>query len=72
MPAYVIGLFSTIIIKGMGYSQATALLLTAPPGVFAVRNLTNAHSSWPSDGKTDALPSSCLGCLLLLLCLAFR
>ncbi|KAF4622911.1 hypothetical protein D9613_001495 [Agrocybe pediades] len=35
MPAYVIGLFSTIIIKGMGYSQANALLLTAPPGVFA-------------------------------------
>lgn len=29
MPAYAIGFFSTIIINGMGYSAAMALLLTA-------------------------------------------
>ncbi|KAF6751159.1 major facilitator superfamily domain-containing protein [Ephemerocybe angulata] len=35
MPAYAIGFFSTIIINGMGYSAAMALLLTAFPYVAA-------------------------------------
>ena len=40
VPAYAIIFFVTIILKGMGYTAAMALLLTAPPGVFAVRKST--------------------------------
>ena len=39
VPAYAIIFFVTIILKGMGYTAAMALLLTAPPGVFAVRKI---------------------------------
>ncbi|KAJ3507198.1 hypothetical protein NLJ89_g6443 [Agrocybe chaxingu] len=35
VPAYAIVFFVTIILRGMGYTEALALLLTAPPGVFA-------------------------------------
>ncbi|KDR68722.1 hypothetical protein GALMADRAFT_231048 [Galerina marginata CBS 339.88] len=35
MPAYAIGFFITIILRGMGYSETLALILTAPPSAFA-------------------------------------
>jgi len=35
VPAYAIIFFVTIILRGMGYTEARALLLTAPPGIFA-------------------------------------
>jgi len=37
VPAYAIGFFITIILFSMGYTTTQALLLTAPPGLVAVR-----------------------------------
>jgi len=39
MPAYAIGYFITIILFGMGWGLKDALLLSAPPYVFAVSRL---------------------------------
>lgn len=36
MPAYALGFFITIILNGMGFSEETSFLLTAPPYVAAV------------------------------------
>ena len=36
VPAYAMGFFITIILQGMGFSDSLSLILTAPPGVFAV------------------------------------
>jgi hypothetical protein len=36
VPAYAIGFFITIILRGMGFSESLSLILTAPPGIFAV------------------------------------
>lgn len=43
VPAYAIAFFVTIILKAMGFSTAVSLLLTAPPGVFAVGALEQYH-----------------------------
>jgi len=37
MPAYAIGFFITIILRGMGYNLRDSFLLTAPPYAAAVR-----------------------------------
>lgn len=39
MPAYALGFFITIILNGMGFSEETSLLLTAPPYIAAVNFL---------------------------------
>ncbi|PPQ68482.1 hypothetical protein CVT25_008408 [Psilocybe cyanescens] len=47
MPAYAIAFFSTIILRGMGYSEKASLLLTAPPGAFA--GVSCFFFAWLSD-----------------------
>ncbi|KAF8972549.1 major facilitator superfamily domain-containing protein [Flammula alnicola] len=47
VPAYAIVFFITIILKGMGYSETQALLLTAPPGIFAA--MSCFFFAWLSD-----------------------
>lgn len=51
MPAYAMGFFSTIIIHGMGFSTAMALLLTAPPYCAAVCLLTFHFSGIPTNSN---------------------
>jgi hypothetical protein len=46
MPAYAIGYFITIILFGMGWGLKDALLLSAPPYVFAVSRLVIRIFSW--------------------------
>lgn len=66
VPAYAIAFFITIILKAMGFSTANSLLLTAPPGVFAVGVLEQRH--W----KSSSSLSLDLGYRVLFLRLAFR
>ncbi|KAF8168455.1 high-affinity nicotinic acid transporter [Crassisporium funariophilum] len=47
VPAYAIGFFVTIILKGMGYTETLALILTAPPGIFAA--MSCFFFAWLSD-----------------------
>ncbi|KDR68084.1 hypothetical protein GALMADRAFT_79027 [Galerina marginata CBS 339.88] len=47
MPAYAVGFFLTIILKGMGFSESLALILSAPPGVFAAASCF--FFAWLSD-----------------------
>lgn len=47
MPAYAIGFFITIILRGMGWSVTNSLLLSAPPYVFATVSIL--FFAWISD-----------------------
>ncbi|RDB25089.1 hypothetical protein Hypma_007609 [Hypsizygus marmoreus] len=47
MPAYAIGFFITIILRGMGWSVTDSLLLSAPPFVFAAVSIM--FFAWISD-----------------------
>ncbi|KAF5312730.1 hypothetical protein D9619_003612 [Psilocybe cf. subviscida] len=47
IPAYAIAFFITIILKAMGYTTSVALLLTAPPGIFAAASCF--FFAWLSD-----------------------
>ncbi|KAF9482378.1 high-affinity nicotinic acid transporter [Pholiota conissans] len=47
VPAYAIAFFITIILKAMGFSTAQALLLTAPPGIWAA--ISCFFFAWLSD-----------------------
>ncbi|PFH52138.1 hypothetical protein AMATHDRAFT_79876 [Amanita thiersii Skay4041] len=47
MPAYALAYYISIILRGMGYSEATALLLSAPPYGPAI--LSTMFFSWLSD-----------------------
>ncbi|KAF5380507.1 hypothetical protein D9615_004684 [Tricholomella constricta] len=47
MPAYAIGFFVTIILRGMGWSVTNSLLLSAPPYVFATASIL--FFAWISD-----------------------